>query len=219
MWRQSERTRRAILEKAYGGQDAGSPVENLIETERDRLAEATDRAKDKLNTQKQALSLLKQAGSDLIKARQDLHDAQVTNTVDLFSSSAIGFVAGISSQYHVKMAGNLARNAGKKIQRAVELNDELPIRKLATVNDSAALAFTDIFLDGVVTDLLIRITIQKSVRSIDTVLTTLKESIEVQIRTVEELEGHVSRYSSDLKRTSDDLVRVRAELIHSLHAQ
>lgn len=213
-WRLSERTRRAILEKAFGGQDAGSAAENSIETKRDHLATKTVAAKEKFRSQNTALALLKAAGSELLRARKGLLDAQLTNTVDLFSSSAIGFVAGLSSQYHVKVAGNLARRAGRKVQRALELNPSLPIYKMANVNDSNLLTFADILLDGVVTDLLIRITIQKSVRSIDSVLVALKESIEEQTQIVNNLDNEAARFSSDLKRTSEDLVQVRTELIH-----
>lgn len=212
----SEKERRHILEDVFGGMDAGSSVENSIETERDRLAMVTGRAKDKLSSQKQAYLLLKQAAIDLSNARKSLFEAQLTNTVDIFAGGGIGFVAGLGSQYNINQAAKLAQIAGQKIQAAVEMNPKLPIRKLAKVQNGVALGFADIFLDGFVTDLIIRYTIEKAVKSVDTVLEALKESLDIQKRIVQKLDGRVRSFSDDLKRTSEDLVRVRAELLHKI---
>lgn len=213
----SEKERRHILEDVFGGMDAGSPAENSIESERDRLAKVTNRAKDKLSTHKQTYLLLKQAAVELSNARKNLSDAQITNTVDIFAGGGVGFLAGLGSQYNINMAAKQAQSGGQRIQAAVELNPRLPIRKLAKVQNGVALGFADIFLDGFVTDLLIRYTIEKAVKSVDTVMEALKESLEIQKRIVVKLDGRVRSYSDDLKRTSEDLVRVRADLLHSIH--
>lgn len=213
----SEKERRHILEDVFGGMDVGSPTENSIESERNRLAKVTDRAKDKLSTQKQAYLLLRQAAVELSNARKNLWDAQLTNTVDIFAGGGVGFVAGLGSQYNINQAAKQAQNAGQKIQAAVELNPRLPIRKLAKVQNGVVIGFADIFLDGFVTDLLIRYTIEKAVKSVEAVTEALKESLEIQKSIVVKLDGRVRSYSDDLKRTSEDLVRVRADLLHSIH--
>lgn len=212
----AERERRHILEDAFGGMGAGSPVENSIETERDRLAVVTHREKDKLSSQKHAYHLLKQAGVELSAAKKSLYDAQLTNTVDIFAGGGVGFVAGLGSQYNINEAAKQAQSAGRKIQLAVQMNPRLPINKLAKVQNGAVLGFADIFLDGFVTDLIIRYTIEKAAKSVDAVLEALKESLAVQKSIVRKLDGRVRSYSDDLKRTSEDLVRVRAELLHGL---
>lgn len=214
----SEKERRDILEGVFGG-DVGSVAENRIETERDRLLAVTGKAKDKLTAQKHIYGLLKQAAVELSNARKSLFDAQLTNTVDLFSGGGIGFVAGINTQYRINEAMEMARSAGHKLEEVMVLSPRLPVTRAAKVNGGVVLAFADVVLDGFLTDLLIRATIEKSVKSVEHVLEAVGESLEAQKAVVERLNGRVRGYSDDLKRTSDELTKVRADLLQDMIAK
>lgn len=215
MLKKAEMERNNILEDVFGG-EAGNEKENTTEMERNRLVAVTTRAQDKLATQKSVYVLLQQAGCELVTAKRSLADAQMSNTVDIFSGGGIGFIAGIGTQVKVNEAAKLARTAGVKIQRAVEINPKLPVSKLAKVQDGVVLAFADIVLDGFITDLIVRMTIEKAVRSVDSVLDAVKRSLEHQQSVVQHLNARYENYSDDLKRTSDELVRVRANLLQAI---
>lgn len=213
--RNSERARRDILEAVYGGSDLGSPQENSIETARDRLVQITNRAKDSLSAQQEALQLLKSAADQLREARSLLYDAQFTNTVDLFSGGGLGLVAGLGSQYRFNTAAKIIHEARLKVEKALVLNEQLPISKTAKIKNGGILGIADIVLDGIVTDLLVRVTIEKAVKSVEAILEQVLESISFQSDHVDQLEGNVRGFSHDLDRTSEDLVRVRTTLMRS----
>lgn len=210
----SESTRRAILETVYGGRESGSVEENNIETERDRLVLVTDQAKDSLSVHMQALNLLNSGYEELRKARRLLHDAQVTNTLDLFNGGGFGFVAGITTQYTFQEAAKTARAAGKQIEEAIILNPQLPIAKLAKQHHRVFIGLADIFLDGIVTDLVVRMAVEKAVKSVNDAMKSTEDSILYQQQVVNVAKGDFTRFSSELERTSDELTRVRADLLH-----
>lgn len=213
--KKAEKERNDILEDVFGG-EAGNETENMTEMERNRLAAVTSKAQDKLTVQMNVYALLQQAGGELVAAKKHLADAQVSNTVDIFSGGGIGFIAGIGTQVKINEAAKLAKAAGAKIQQAVDINPKLPLSKLAKVQGGAVLAFADIVLDGLITDLIVRMTIEKALRSVSTVLDAVKQSLEYQRSIVQRLNACFKNYSDDLKRTSDELVRVRANLLQAI---
>lgn len=213
--RESQTVRNDILETYFKGQ-MGNEEENRIEEERDRLKLVTGKVKGKLEKEKTCYGLLRQAMIELGQARKFLMDAQMTNTVDLFTGGGIGLVAGLGSQWNIGQAGEKAKSAGEKITRAAKMNTKLPIGKLAKVEDGAILMFTDIVLDGFITDLIVRMTIEKSVKSIDQVANVVKHSLDIQRNVIAKLEGRVRSYSDDLQRTSKELTRVRDDLLREI---
>lgn len=213
--KKAEKDRMEVLEDVFGG-EAGNKTENMIEMERDRLVEITSKTQDKLATQQNVYKLLQQAGLELVTAKRNLNDAQIANTVDIFSGGGIGFIAGIGSQVKINEAAKLVRAAGAKIQQALQINPKLPISKLAKVQDGVVLAFADIVLDGFITDLLVRMTIEKSLRSVETVIEAVKQSLDCQKSVILRLDDRFKNYSVDLQRTSEELVSVRANLFQNI---
>lgn len=208
----SEESRRTILEEIYGGPDVGTEQENAVETERDNLNVIVSRERDSLSKQNSVLSLLKESSKLLKQSRHLLWDAKISNTVDFFSSGSIGLLAGISTQYRYREASRLAQEAGLKIESASDLCPAIPVSKMTKIHNTIFLSFADVFLDGFVTDLAVRLALDKAVRAIDDVLEKVQESIELQTGSVESLEGSVRRFSADLEQTSDELTRIRSNL-------
>ncbi|PXF43193.1 hypothetical protein BWQ96_07068 [Gracilariopsis chorda] len=212
----SERMRRQLLDKMFDGLQAGSLQENLVEEERDALVLVTNRKKDSLTAQRQAYQLLTSALVEVGNARKDLWDARITNTVDLFNGGAIGMMAGMQSQIRFKAARTKVQCALSKLEQAVVLNPKLPLRKTlnARSKDKMSLGMTDIFFDGVTTDLMARLAIDKAEAVVESVEESLVKSIAMQKKHVAQLREDYSSSSSELERTSKELVRIRAELIH-----
>lgn len=212
----SERTRRQLLDKMFDGLQAGSVQENIVEEKRDALMLVTNRKKDSLTAQRQAYQLLTSALAEVGNAKKDLWDARITNTVDLFNGGTIGIMAGMQSQIRFKAARTKVQYALSKLQQAVVLNPKLPLRKAlnARGKEKMTLEMTDIFFDGVATDIMTRLAIDKAEAVVEGVEESLVDSIATQKKHVAHLREEYQSCSSELERTSKELVRIRAELIH-----
>lgn len=211
--RKAETARRHILENLFGG-SAGSPRENELEQERNRLGKVLDRSRQTYKQQKHILDLLQGAMEDLLAARQYLGDARSTNTVDFIRSGPFSAFATIGGQYCLQNAAKRVRTAEQKIQQAVAKNRNLPIAKSANVRNGLLLGIGDVFFDGFFTDLVVRAAIEQSARSVERAMESLGGSVEFQSRNVNRAKQDVRNCSSGCRDVSRELLKARAELLH-----
>lgn len=139
-----------------------------------------------------------------------------------------------------------AREAGKRIERAIVLADKLPIRKLVQswYGGGAFLDLSDVLVDQASTIFVIRVTVERSVRIVDSVCDSLKDSIEMQDGLIDILREGLVRSNTtstttntfnstvgdddndemnrdeefedqiELDRVINDVVRMRSDLAH-----
>ena len=210
--KEAREKRLSILESVFGGPGVGTDEENRIESKRDNLTLLVSRERDTLLKQKNVLTLLEDASELLTGAKTLLYDAKVSNSIDMFSSGSISIMASVRAQCRFKEAATAAREAGRKIESAVELNDDLAVTELTFSNESVVLTLADIFYDDIVTDMAVRVTIEKAAKFVDEVKEKLDESIQAQQSRVTDLSNSVEQCSSDLEQTSEKLVQIREKL-------
>ncbi|KAI0559828.1 serine/threonine-protein kinase MRCK alpha isoform X1 [Gracilaria domingensis] len=214
--RESERTRRQILDGLFDGLHIGSPEENRVESERDALVLATNRKKDSLTAQRQAYQLLASALVDVKQAKKELWDARIKNTVDMFNGGGVGFVAGMQSRIRFNAASEKSKEAATKIGQVVALNPKLPVRKVlkSKSKEKTSLGLGELFFDGIVTDMLARMAIDKAEEAIERLEEECEASITLQKATVAQLREEYAASAAELEGISKELVRIRVELIH-----
>ncbi|CAN8071201.1 unnamed protein product [Agarophyton chilense] len=215
--RDSERTRREILDGLFDGLHIGSPLENEVESERDALVHATNRKKDLLTAQRQAYQLLASALVDVKRARKEMWDARITNTVDIFNGGGVGFIAGVQSRMRFNTATEKSKEAATKIAHAVALSPQLSVRKLIKAKSIEKMSnMTDIFFDGFMTDLLARMAIDKAEEALENLEEECGASIAMQKKIVAQAREDYAACSGELEKVSKELVRIRVDLIHEV---
>lgn len=206
----SENVRKEILERRTPTSSDGGDRDDASDRRRDELFRVTMTAMDSLSAQQEALKLLIKAGEILCEVRQLIAEVQISNSMEVVSESE---KKGIHKQYHLKLAAWKAREAGKRIERAVVLNDNLPIRQLVESEEDGLLNLCDAPNAAMMGMQVVRKTISEIGRKVDRVDEMLKESVEMQDAVVERLQENIAGSSIEMERTSQELGRLHQTLM------
>lgn len=207
-----QKRRAAILHLIFDG-PSGTSEENDLENKRNYWQQSLIHLKKSAADSEKALALLTSALNHLTYAARALRNAQLSNTVDLFTDGGIGLIAGAGSQINLQKASKLAQQAREKVNAALALNPALPVAKYAKVKNGFLNVFVDIALDNIVADAVTRYKIEKAVKSVKAATADVQRSVQVQQEVVGRVKADFANANYHFVAVEGELFRLREQLL------
>eukprot|EP00189_Rhodosorus_marinus_P010424 CAMPEP_0184740594 /NCGR_PEP_ID=MMETSP0315-20130426/3578_1 /TAXON_ID=101924 /ORGANISM="Rhodosorus marinus, Strain UTEX LB 2760" /LENGTH=347 /DNA_ID=CAMNT_0027210325 /DNA_START=99 /DNA_END=1142 /DNA_ORIENTATION=- len=213
---QLDKQRKVLLEQAFQGL-GGDASEAYWAAERNTLRLVYEESMKRSDEQTKALRHLEKAKEQMAAGHDRLRRALNYNTVDLFSrgrGDLLSLYASAQTNQRVREAKQLHEQAQSSFKDAVEINPDIPDAQAAKINFSAFLSFTNIFIDGLVTDIVVRRKVNKAIHESAMAQKRVNAAYMHQISFCAELKADANQNRLNLDRAEEALERERVRLIH-----
>ncbi|KAJ8907727.1 hypothetical protein NDN08_007833 [Rhodosorus marinus] len=212
---QLDKQRKELLEQAFQGL-GGDAAETHWEAERRTLRLVYEESVKRSDEQAKGLRYLEKAKEQMATGHERLRHALNYNTVDLFSGQGglLSLYASAQTNQSMREAKQLHEQAQSSFEEAVEINPDIPEAQAAVINFSSFLSFTNIFIDGVITDFVVRNKVNKAIKESAMALKRVNAAHAHQISFCAELRAAVKQDRINLDRAEEALERERVRLIH-----